>query len=189
MDHALELLDQVLKLEPPANLDLGSVTVTGEGPAEGIVLIPHRDLGGYSLTMWFSDESMDIGWASVIDLEYHDELDLGKVVTGLKGPGWGGDEILRSAIRSELQRPIRVQLERTRFFRRWRLRCAVEESGRWYETRVCLVPKPATATSGRLIDVGVTSLTGPGRPAVHCPVPVDRWHRFAEPAWPRQPAS
>ena len=182
----LGLVGELLEAGQPANIDRGSVTLTGEGPEEGILLVPHRDLGGYSLVLWFSNDGLDVLWASVIDLEYHDELDMGEVVASFKGDGWLVDDAVKSAIQSELMRPIRVRVKRTRLLRRWRLWCGIEQSGKWEEALACHVPSPPPGATGAVVELGLTSLMGPARPDIRCPVPVKEWHRRADAAWPRE---
>jgi len=179
----LSALDEVLTAEGPANVDRESVTVTGEGATVTIALIPHRDLGGYSLTVSLLPARFLLGWAPVFDLESHDDLDLAEVVTDWQAAGWPGDDRVAAAIRAELQRPIRVRITRDRIFRRFRMRCAVEVGGKWNERSVCRI----SSGLNREVDVGYTTLTGPERPAVRCPAPIERWRRRGEPAWPLTP--
>lgn len=183
----LALLEKVLRSEQPANVDREAVTLTGEGPGEGIVLVPHRDLGGYSLILWFAQDWLRLGWASVIDLEYHDELDVGKVVLEVRGSNWFEDVASKSAISAEFRRPIRVSLRRSRVLRRWQVRCAVNIAGEWAETWAGNVPAAQVTGLPVSIETRLTSLTGPEPAVVHCPVPTQRWHRHAEPGWPDRP--
>jgi hypothetical protein len=183
----LALLDQVLRSRQPANVDRASVTVTGEGPAEGIVLIPHRGLGGFSLVAWFSAERIELGWGSVIDLEYHDELDLATRVAEFTGGSWIANPAVVAALVAELRRPIRLRARRTRLLRQWQLRCAVELDGKWKESRACNIPGPETGGREASVDLGYTTLMGPEPPRVRYPVPLATWHRYAEPAWPSTP--
>jgi hypothetical protein len=171
----------------PRNIDPASVTVTGEGPEVGIILLPHQDLGGYSLVLWFDARHLSLLWAGVTDLERHDDLDLGRLVLRLEGASWGSDEALKAALTAELRRPIHVTLRRTRIRRRWQLSCAIESSGRWSDTYVCDVPPPSTASVETVVDAGITSLMGPARTVMRWPVPLAAWHRWAGPAW-REPA-
>jgi len=182
VNHALDLVKQVVVAERPQNLDPESVTVTGQGPEVGVILLPHQDLGGYSLVLWFDARHLLLSWAGVTDLERHDDLDVGRLATRLQGPGWGGDEAVRAAVSAELRRPIHATLRRTLILRRWQLYCAIELSGRWADTFVCDVPPPSSAGVDRIVDAGMTSLIGPDRPVMRRPVPLAAWHRWADPA-------
>jgi hypothetical protein len=46
MEWGLEVVCQLLDAHQPMNLNQDAITVTAEGPAVGIVLLPHQDLGG-----------------------------------------------------------------------------------------------------------------------------------------------
>ena len=183
VNHALDVVRQVLDTEQPQNIDSASVTVTGEGPEVGIILLPHQDLGGYSLVLWFDARQLSLLWAGVTDLERHDDLDLGRHAIRLDGASRGSNEAVKAAIAAELRRPIRATLHRTRIRRRWQLSCAVDLSGRWSDTYVCDVASPSIAGGEATVDVGITSLMGPGRTEMRWPVPLSAWHRWADPAW------
>jgi len=101
----LSTLDKVLTAEGPANVDRESVTVTGEGATVTIALIPHRDLGGYSLTVSLLPARFLLGWAPVFDLESHDDLDLAEVVTDWQAAGWPGDDRVAAARRASKADP------------------------------------------------------------------------------------
>ena len=183
LDHALDLVRQVMDTEEPQNIDPPSVTVTGEGPEVGIILLPHRDLGGYSLVLWFDAQQLSFMWAGVTDLERHDDLDLGRLASRLHGANRDSDEEVKAALAAELRRPIHVTLHKTRILRRWQLSCAVELSGRWSDSFVCDVAPPSIAGGAANLDAGITSLMGPGRTEMRWPVPLTAWHRWADPAW------
>jgi hypothetical protein len=185
VNHALDLVRQVIDAEQPRNIDSASVTVTGEGHEVGIILLPHQDLGGYSLVLWFDVRQFSLLWAGVTDLERHDDLDLGRHAVRLDGASRGSNEAVRAALSAELRRPIRATLRRTRIRRRWQLSCGVELSGRWSDTYVCDVAPPSVAGAETIVDAGITSLMGPGRTEMRWPVPLAAWHRWADPAWPR----
>ena len=182
VNRAMDLVREVMDAEQPQNIDPASVTVTGEGPEVGIILLPHQDLGGYSLVLWFDARQLSLLWAGVTDLERHDDLDLGRLAVRLDGAGRGSDEAVKAALTAELRRPIRATLHRTRIRRRWQLSCAVELSGRWSDTYVCDVAPPSIAGSEATVDAGITSLMGPGRTEMRWPVPLTAWHRWADPA-------
>src|SRR5260370_11244623 len=169
--------------EEPESIDPTSVTITGEGPEVGIILLPPRDLGGYSLVLWFDARQLSLLWAGVGDLQRHDDLDLGRLAIRLDGASRDRDEGVRVALTAELRRPIHVMLHRTRIRRRWQLSCAVELSGRWSDAYVCDVAPPSVAGVETIVDAGSTSLMGPGRTEMRWPVPLAAWHRWADPAW------
>jgi hypothetical protein len=183
VNHALDLVRQVMDAEEPQNIDLSSVTVTCEGPEVGIILLPHRDLGGYSLVLWFDARQLSLLWAGVTDLERHDDLDLGRLAIRLDGASRGSNEAVKAALTAELRRPIHATLHRTRIRRRWQLSCAVELSGRWSDAYVSDVAPPSTAGGEASVDAGITSLMGPGRTEMRWPAPLTAWHRWADPAW------
>lgn len=183
-DRALDLLRQVLDAEQPQNLQRESITVTGQGPEVGIILLPHQDLGGYSLVLWFDKEHLLISWAGVTDLERHDELDLGKLTFRMNRQGWESHDAVKAALRAEFRRTIRVRVLKTRIRQRWQLWCAVESKNTWLETYVDDVPTPGATKLGSVIEAGMTSLLGPSRPTLRRPVPLHSWHRWADPAWP-----
>jgi hypothetical protein len=187
VNHALDLVREVIDAEEPQNIDPGSVTVTGEGPEVGIILLPHQDLGGYSLVLWFDARHLLLVWAGVTDLERHDDLDLGRLAIRLDGVSRVDDEAVKTALAAELRRPIHVSLNRTRIRRRWQLSCAVELSRRLSETFVRDVAPPSISRGKARLDAGITSLAGPGRTEMRWPVPLTAWHRWADPAW-RTPA-
>ena len=183
-DRALDLLRQVLDAEQPQNLDRESVTVTGQGPEVGIILLPHQDLGGYSLVLWFDKQHLMISWAGVTDLERHDDLDLGRLTVRMNRQEWESEDAVKAAVVAEFRRRIRVRVRKTRIRRRWQLWCAVETENAWLETYVDDVPTPDATKIGSVIEAGMTSLLGPSRPTLRWPVPLDSWHRWADPAWP-----
>ena len=115
------------------------------GPISEVMLLPHRDLGGYSLVLWFDAQQLSLMWAGVTDLERHDDLDLGRLASRLHGANRGSDEAVKAALAAELSRPIHVTLHKTRIRRRWQLSCAVELSGRWSDSYVCDVAPPSIA--------------------------------------------
>ena len=183
VNHALDLVRQVMDAEQPQNIDSASVTVTDLGSEVGIILLPHQDLGGYSLVLWFDARQLSLSWAGVTDLERDDDIALGRLAIRLDGASRGSNEAVKAALTAELRRPILATLHRTRIRRRWQLSCAVELSGRWSDTYVCDVAPPSIAGGEATVDAGTTSLMGPGRTEMRWPVPLTAWHRWADPAW------
>jgi hypothetical protein len=184
VEWGLELVRQLLDDHQPMNLNRDAITVTAEGPAVGIVLLPHQDLGGYSLVLRVDDRHVMLVWAGVTDLKYHDDIDLGREVLRIDRRTSAGNDAIAAAMASEFSRPIRVISRQTRIRRRWQLLCAVEVSNRWLESYVADTKAPDMEHTGREVDAGITSLLGPGRPMIRQPVPLAAWHRLAEPAWP-----
>jgi hypothetical protein len=184
VEWGLERVGQALDANQPLNLNRAAVTVVHEGPRVGIILLPHQDLGGYSLVLSIYERQVVFGWAGVTDLKYHDDIDLGREVLRIDRGTAAGDDSIAAAIASEFSRPIRVILRQTRIRKRWQLFCAVERSSRWLESYVADIQAPDIEHTGREVDAGITSLLGPGRPRIRQPVPLAAWHRLAEPAWP-----
>jgi hypothetical protein len=185
VDWGLEIVRLVLDAQQPENLIRESVTVTGRGPAVGLILLPHQDLGGYSLMIWVDERHVILKWAGVTDLKYHDEIDLGQEVVRLERSASDGEDVARAAIATEIGRPIHASLRKTRIRRRWQLWCAIQLSGRWRDTYASDVKAPEGVFHERTVDAGTTSLLGPGRPLIRQAVPLAAWHRWTDPAWPR----
>ena len=184
LDHALALLGQVLDAEQPTNVDRASVTVTDYGPQVGAVLVPHQDLGGFSLVLLLLPGHMELLWAGVTDLTYEDDAVTGPRAVRLDGPDWGGDEAVKAALSAELHRTIHTTMRRTRILHRWQLSCAIEVSGKVSDVYVRDVQPPAGRGGRNVVDTGPTSLSGPDRRVMRWPVPLDVWRRLADPAWP-----
>jgi hypothetical protein len=184
MSRLAELARQVLYAEQPRNVGPESVTITGEGNEVGIVLLPHRDLGGYSLVLWMDDRRAAVGWAGIADLARHDDIDLARWVLRVDASESDADNPMKVAVAAELDRPIRVMARKTRIRRRWQLWCAIESSNRWLESYVCDVQAPDVAQGDRIVEFGMTTLRGPSRPSIQRPPPVGEWRRWADPAWP-----
>jgi len=176
--NSVDLVLKTLKAVKPANVDLTEVTVSGEGSAVGIVLIPHHDLGGLSLVAWCEAADVTLLWAGVTDLGRHDQIDLGQRAARLSGADCT-EGAIRAALDREFGRPIRTRLKRTRLLRLWQLRCEVELDDRRADLFVSNVGRPPVEGGG-LVDCGETSLAGPARPAGHWPVPIERWRQFAQ---------
>jgi hypothetical protein len=118
----------VLEQEQPENVDPAGTTLTGEGPEVEIVIVPHRDLGGISLVAWTDQHGARLMWANVGDLSWHDDLDLGVVVTRIPYEGdWRGR--LGEALAAELHRPIRLRTRRG-LFGAPRVECWIETGGK-----------------------------------------------------------
>jgi len=98
-----------------------AVTVVDEGPRVGIILLPHQDLGGYSLVLSIHEKQVVFVWAGVTDLKYHDDIDLGREVFRIDRGASPGDDAIAAAIALEFSRPIRVILRQTRIRKRWQL--------------------------------------------------------------------
>ena len=166
------MVGRVLDEAHPQNVDRGSVTVTEEGESVGIVLIPHRDLGGLALVVWVTPKEAQLSWACVSDLDRHDDLDLGKRILTIEctDPEW--KDALRSQIITELQRSIRVSARRS-WWGRWALWCAVEVNGRPVDFWAASMPGFKGSRKARVVPAGDTSLQGPERPTMSFTVPLE----------------
>jgi hypothetical protein len=182
--QAIDLVRRTLHDQTAQNVELDAVTVTGEGPEVGIILIPHRDLGGYSLIVWVNKNRISLSWGGVTDLSYHDDIDLAKPAFAMDGPGWASNDVVREALDAEMNRPIRITVRRTHIRRQWQLWCAVELSGQLAPSFVQDVSSPSMPSKDRIVEIGTTSLVGPERPPTRWPVPLAAWRRWADPAWP-----
>src|SRR5260370_35566950 len=89
------------------NLNRDAITVTAEGPAVGIVLLPHQDLGGYSLVLRVDDRHVMLVWAGVTDLKYHDDIDRRREVLRIDRSTSAGDDSIPSPTVSGICAPHR----------------------------------------------------------------------------------
>jgi hypothetical protein len=172
MDEVQRAAKQVLScLESnwPASVDPNSVLVTGEGTDVAIVLIPHRQLGGFSLGVWTDFEGIELLWAWVTDLSTHDEIDLGARVARI---AWGSDWdiTLQRHLSAELERPITVLVRRPRFRRG--LYCAITADGRTSST---YIGRPPPGFSGP----EMTSLAATKPVSITLSVPLANWRKSA----------
>ena len=183
--QALDLVRRALSAQTAHNVDVDEITVAEEGSEVSIVLIPHRDLGGYALIVSaFKNRFLWLSWGGVMDLRYHDDIDMARRAFDFDGPGWPDNDTVRAAVEAEFKRPIHVTLGRSRLRRRWQLWCAVELSGKLARAFVRDVAPPSTPGDKGTVELGTTSLVGPERPSVQWPVPLAEWRRWADPAWP-----
>jgi hypothetical protein len=171
VDAAMEVLRELR----PENVDLDAVTVTGEGAAMEIILVPHRDLGGVALIVWTDEGSTQLSWAQVHDLSTHDDLDLGVVVARIPHEGdWFPR--LRDALAAEIRRPIRLKWRRG-LLGRAHVDCVVTVDGKDKRLAV-LDPSTRHSSSGSEMTGIVTSLaSGPPLP-FSIPPPLDNWRRW-----------
>ncbi len=105
LDQVADVVRNVIRRVRPANVDEAAITRTGEGPDVSIILVPHRALGGLTLGLWADAKGVQLFWANVGDLSYHDDIDLGITVRELP---WADDweKQLVAALETELRRPI-----------------------------------------------------------------------------------
>jgi len=183
MNRAVDLVRKVLDAEQPRNVTPASVTVTGESTEVGIILLPHQDLGGYSLVLWLDDRRAALGWAGLKDLARHDDIDLAHWVSQVNESASDADSAIRAALAAELDRPIRVTIRKTRIRRRRQRWCAIESSNRWLESYAFDVPERDVMQLGREGVVEMTTLRGPSRPSIQRQPPVTEWRRWADAAW------
>jgi hypothetical protein len=149
----------------------------------GIVLIPHRDLGGLALVLWMNPECAQLEWASVWDLGTHDDLDLGKWIVRIErgNPAWESD--LRAHIITEFGRRINVTARRG-WLGRSKLWCTIQVNGRPADLWIGRLPKIGGFGKAEVVPAGDTSLQGPEAPTRSLPAPLEVWRRTAFAAWP-----
>jgi hypothetical protein len=179
----IRIVGSVLDRVGPQNVDRDSVTVTEEGESVGIVLVPHRDLGGLALVVSLNPRYANLSWAAVFDLYRHDDLDVGKWVLRIQrsDPEWEGK--LRSQLMTELARKITVTVRRN-WLRRLNLWCTIEVEGRPADICVARLSTIKGLDRAKVVPVGDTSLQGPETPWFSQPVPLVTWHKGGVPAWP-----
>jgi hypothetical protein len=182
--QALALVQRALSGQTAQNVDLDEVTLAGEGVEFVIVLVPHRDLGGYALIVSAFENRLLLSWGAVHDMQYHDDIDLARPAFLFDNEGWADSTAVRAALDAEIRRPIDVTLRRTRFIRRWQLYCEVAVAGKPTKSFVRNVAPPGMQTKDGIVELGTTSLVGPDRPSTRWPVPLAEWRRYADPAWP-----
>jgi hypothetical protein len=128
LEHFPARVIELLESRWPAAVDRESILVTGESswptgvdhlyaPPPGtsiavqIVLIPHRQLGGFCLGVWADPRGIEMIWSWVTDLSTHDQLDLGLRVARIHWePNWHAR--LQQQLFRELERPIVVVVRR-----------------------------------------------------------------------------
>lgn len=118
LNQVADLVPKVIRRVRPADVDEASITRTGEGPDVSIILVPHRALGGLALGLWANAKGIQLFWANVGDLSYHDDIDLGITVVELP---WADDwETQRvTALETELRRPINLRSRKRYYALRW----------------------------------------------------------------------
>ncbi len=183
MNRAVDLVRQILDVERPLNVNPASVTVTGESTEVGIILMPHQDLGGYSLVLWIDDRRAALGWAGIADLARHEDIDLARWVSEVDASASDADSAIRAALAAELDRPIRVTIRKTRIRRRRQLWCAIESSNRWLESYAFDVQERDVVQRLPEREVEMTTLRGPSRPSIQRQPPVTEWRRWADAAY------
>jgi hypothetical protein len=179
---ATDLVAGVVDQLRPENLDRESVTISAEGEHVGIVLLPHRDLGGFALILWIDPKHVQLAWGPVADLERHDDIDLAKRVAQIDRAQDSWQTETADHLAKEFRRAIRVSARRTRLRRRWLLTCSIEIGGRWRDFPITELPLFSERDESAIGTE--TTLAGPGRPTVRRRVPLAVWHQLAEPAWP-----
>jgi hypothetical protein len=157
----------------PENVDSSAVTITGEGSEVGIVIVPHRDLGGVSLVLWTDTNCTQLIWAGIGDLSTHDDIDLGEVVKQIPHEGnWR--LTLSDAIAAEFSRPIRITYRRS-FLGKPRIDCYITVAERDKRLRV-LRPKPSQRrTTSKPLDTAATSLAAGPPTWFSVPPALDKW--------------
>jgi hypothetical protein len=165
-----EVVFEILDVQRPGNVDRESIMVTGERSEVEIVLIPHRQLGGFSLGVWADPGGIDVFWAGVDDLSTHDAIDLGLKVDRVPwNEGW--QRQLQDLLTKELARPITLTVKRRPLRRQ--LECMISVKGR-----------KKTMTIGKAPDARerpdeATTLMGSEPLTAGAPVPLENWRRWA----------
>jgi hypothetical protein len=160
---------EALESNWPASVDRDSVTATGERTRVQIVLIPHRQLGGFCLAVWAVSEGIEFIWAAVTDLSTHDDLDLGiRVASFDADPAWR--EHLRRQLMAEINRPITVTVRRRLFYRN--LYCTIVHDA--HPRRVFVMRAPSGHKGNE-----TTSLAARDPLSIDLPVPVANWRKWA----------
>jgi hypothetical protein len=163
------LVLELLEARSPANVDRQSVLVTGEADLASIVLIPHRQLGGYGVAVFAHSPAIEVLWAKVTDLSDHDQLDLGIRIASIPwNAGW--ETAMRNQLYEELDRQITLVVRRA--FLRRALYAVMTIHGRVRSTRIGLAPKGYEGAE-------TTSLAAGPPIAVSYPIPVENWRKWA----------
>jgi len=169
MRRIAEVVFETIDAQHPGSVDRDSVTVTGEGSKVEIILIPHRQLGGFGLGVWADLSGIRTFWAAVLDLSTHDEIDLGVTTGHIQWTGdWAG--ALRRLITDEMARPITVKVMRGLLGHK--LTCSVTVNGQIKAMFIGRVP----AMHG---GPDRTTLMSSERLATGMPVPLENWRRWA----------
>jgi hypothetical protein len=168
-DNLFREVFQSLDANWPASVDRDSVIATGERPDVQIVLIPHRQLGGFCLAVWAVSEGIEFIWSAVTDLSTHDDLDLGIRVASFDADhAWR--ENLRRQLMAEINRPITVTVRRRLFYQN--LYCAIVHDA--HSRQVFVSRAPADHEGNE-----TTSLAARDPLSTDSPVPVVNWRKWA----------
>jgi hypothetical protein len=160
---------EALESDWPASVDRDSVTATGEGARVQIVLIPHRQLGGFCLAIWAVSQGIEFIWAAVPDLSTHDDLDRAVRVASFDAdPAWR--ENLRRQLAAEINKPITVSVTRRVFYRN--LYCTIIHDA--HPRRVFVGRAPAGYKGNE-----TTSLAARDPLSINLLVPAANWQRWA----------
>ncbi|HXN57774.1 MAG TPA: hypothetical protein VN912_04210, partial [Candidatus Angelobacter sp.] len=90
----------------PQMIDPTDTFITGEGVEVCILVIPHHWLGGVSLVVRSFQLGVDLLWAAVTDLSYHDQIDLGHVICRWPAATVSHLNELQARLTEELSRQI-----------------------------------------------------------------------------------
>jgi hypothetical protein len=107
--HFVQALTAMLEEERPAQLDPANTVLTSEGNTTFIPVLPHSVLGGLSVFAWYTPKDVQICWAEIGDLTYHDDLDMSRTVAQLSERR--ESELIKSAvaaIREQLHQCIEI---------------------------------------------------------------------------------
>lgn len=173
LDQVADVVREVIRRVRPANVDEAAITRTGEGPDVSIILVPHRALGGLAVGLWADAKGVQLFWAKVGDLSYHDDIDLGITIGELP---WADDweKQLVVALETELRRPINLR-SRKRLLRST-LVSTVSSDRKERSWRVGTLPGGASGQLPAATQLGGSRWEGPS-----FPVPLEEWRRWSEP--------
>jgi hypothetical protein len=175
--NVVSIVQATINRLAPLNVDRDAITVTGEGAAVKLVLVPHRDLGGTALVIWADRRGIELRWAQVGDLSYHDDIDLG-VRTGRID--WGGEweAKLASLLAAELLRPIKLRYKR-RLLGKPVVECWLDVGGR--PKRIAIVrPRGGLPNDPYGAQKRLETALGAGHPLpFSAPPPLAEWRKNA----------
>jgi hypothetical protein len=146
--------------------------ITGEGVDVCILIIPHRWLGGVSLVVRSFPPGIDLLWAAVVDLSYHDQLDLGYVVARWRTTEGTRLVELKARLTEELSRQIEWrQIYRGASATPRRITAILNDAGKRVKLdvlhQVSLLPFPRRTVMEK------TGLDASQPPAFRLPVPIE----------------
>ncbi len=107
-------LQEMLEKVKPPQVDSAETIRTHEGQECLICVLPHRSLGGLSIITTLRGGVIQVSWAQVATLSYHDDFDLARHVAEIE-LGDPVEQSLKEAARvveTQLRRPVVLQVWR-----------------------------------------------------------------------------